>query len=118
MNNITENTESESIQLRPLIDAFETEAAITIIANIPGVEKENLSISIDDHILTLHGEYISDRKYKRESHKAKFCYDRQFKIGESINSEEIIASIKDGIATIILSKAKKSEPKRIAIKVN
>ena len=102
---------NKATHLRPLTDIFEDDKTVTIVANLAGVEKENLDISIEDHILTLSGEYVSKDKEERK-------YERQFKIGEDINSEQISASMTNGVVSITLPRIPKTEPKRISIKIN
>ena len=97
--------------LRPFTDIFEDDSAVTIVANIAGVEKANLDISVEEHVLTICGEYISEDKKEVK-------YERQFKIGPDIDLEQISASIKNGVASITLPRLMKTEPKRIAVKIN
>ena len=103
----------------PAVDIFETEKEITLLADLPGVKADDLTIDIRDNTLTLSAdiapvdgtdevgilvEYESGRYY------------RQFTLGELINQENIDAKLNDGVLRLSLPKVEKATPKKIAVK--
>jgi HSP20 family protein len=113
------NEVDETIHMRPLTDISEGKDEVTIISNIPGVEKENLDISIRENILTLHGEYIAeDEKDPGIKRKVRRCYERQFKIGTDIDVDKIKAAVTQGVVSLTLPRMVKPEPKKISISVH
>lgn len=117
-NQNIEDQIDETVHIRPLTDISENEDAIIITSNIPGVEKENLDISVMENILTLSGEYIYEKEDCSQKQKVRRCYERQFKISADIDSTKIEATVKQGVVFITLPKTVKPEPRKIAIKVH
>lgn len=111
-----EDTRTEHY-LAPAVDIFETDEGLTVIADMPGLDKENLSIGIDQGILTIEG---SAGNVKAESHLfEEFSvtgYYRQFRLPDSIDPDKTGAELKDGVLTLKLPKAEAAKPKKIAIK--
>jgi len=107
----------------PKVDVIDNENDIQIIAEVPGLTKEQVQVEIDNGILRIKGEKqesIDDKSKKyvhRELKKSSFC--RSFEVGDNINKEGVDAVFKDGILTITLKKltpTPKVEPKKIEIK--
>ena len=103
----------------PDVDIFETDREITLLADIPGVKPENLSIDLRDDVLTIAGE--TDRSQKEgqvdiiaewESGK----YYRQFTLSEMIDQAKIDAKLNDGVLRLTLPKVAKAAPRRITVK--
>ena len=103
----------------PDVDIFETDREITLLADIPGVKPENLSIDLRDDVLTIAGE--TDRSQKEgqvdiiaewESGK----YYRQFTLSEMIDQTKIDAKLNDGVLRLTLPKVAKAAPRRITVK--
>ena len=109
---------NKTIQMRPLADVLEDSHTLTIVADIPGVEKENLIISLENNILTLHGKCFSEERDEKDNQKNERYYERKFQIGTDIDSEKITASISQGVVSLTLPKIPKSEPRKISIQIN
>lgn len=56
---------------KPTVDIYETDEAIILKAELPGIKKEDVSVEVKDNILTLSGERVEDKKVKEE------CYFRK-----------------------------------------
>jgi HSP20 family protein len=97
----------------PRIDISDDEKNINVIAEIPGVKKENLKLTLQDNILTLEGEKkkedeVRDKNfYRAERVYGKF--KRCFTLPSEVDSDEIDAKFEDGILKIKLNKV---EPKK------
>lgn len=102
----------------PAVDIFETEKAITLIADMPGVSSESLDIDLRENILTLAGEVENpqpktETDLMREYYTGK--YFRQFTLSEVIDQGKIDARLTDGVLRLDLPKVEKAKPRKIAV---
>jgi len=106
----------------PTIDVHETEKAYLIKAELPGVQKEDVHVSIDNGILTIRGEKKTELRAKsQKTHRVECsygCFTRSFKLPDKIKSDKINADFKNGILSLKLAKMKVSKKKAIDIKVS
>ena len=104
----------------PAVDIYETEEALTLVADMPGVSPEGLRIDLKDDQLTLAGEVFEsvgnqERVLLKEYETGN--YVRQFSLGEVIDQPRITAQLKNGVLTLVLPKVEKAKPRRIEIKI-
>lgn len=103
----------------PAVDIFETEKVITLLADMPGVKANDLTIDLRDNTLTLSADVASADTTDEEVILAEYetgKYYRQFTLGELINQEKIDATLNDGVLRLTLPKIEKVTPKKIAVK--
>jgi HSP20 family protein len=103
----------------PAVDIFETEKAITLLADIPGVKADDLTIDLRDNTLTLLADIAPDDDSNEENILLEYetgRYYRQFTLGELINQENIDAKLNDGVLRLTLPKVEKATPKKITVK--
>ena len=103
----------------PAVDIFETEKEITLLADMPGVNAEGLTIDLRDNTLTLSGNIAPSENADEEDILVEYetgKYYRQFTIGELINQEKIDAKLNDGVLELKLPKVEKATPKKIVVK--
>ena len=118
-----EKTSIEPIEGRwiPALDIVETKNAIVINAEIPGIDPQDINISITGDTLTIKGEKKQEKEEKDENyHKIERSYgsfSRSIRIPVDIHSEKIEAKYKNGILKITLPKKEESKPKEIKVKV-
>ncbi len=103
----------------PQVDIFETEKEITLLADIPGVKSEKLSIDLRDNVLTITGdiepvESAGEEDVLIEYETGRFY--RQFTLSEVIDQNKIDANLGDGVLRLTLPKVEKATPRKIAIK--
>jgi HSP20 family protein len=100
----------------PNVNIIETKEGYVLEAEMPGVAKEGLEISVEENVLTIVGrrqpEPVVNSLY-RESSPAD--YRRAFELDPSIESGKISAQIEQGILTLTLPKAEKVKPRRITV---
>jgi HSP20 family protein len=102
----------------PVTDIFETGQALTVVLEMPGVDKESVSVNVDNDVLTIEGQ-IDFSKY--EGLQPLYTeynignYSRSFQISSKINQDGISAELKDGVMTLVLPKAEKAKPRRISV---
>ena len=103
----------------PSVDIFETDAAITVLADMPGVEPEGLDIDLRDNLLTITGsvktvERNDERMLLREYETGSFY--RQFRLSNAVDQGRIDAALKDGVLRLTLPKAEAHRPRKIEIR--
>jgi len=102
----------------PEVDIFETEKAITLLADIPGVKPEKLNIDLRDNILTITGDVDRLEGTDEEVHVMEYetgRYYRQFTLSEVIDQSKIDAKLNLGVLRLRLPKVAKATPRKIAI---
>jgi len=103
----------------PAVDIFETEKEITLLADMPGVKADDLTIDLRDNTLTLSADIAPVENRDEQDILVEYesgRYYRQFTLGELINQEKIDAKLNDGILRLSLPKVEKATPKKIAVK--
>jgi HSP20 family molecular chaperone IbpA len=102
----------------PNVDIFETEQAITLLVDMPGVKTDDLNVDLRDDTLTLTGDVSPDVGAPGEKIYVEYetgRYYRQFSLSEVIAQEKIDAKLKDGVLRLTLPKVEKATPRRIAV---
>ncbi len=105
----------------PAVDIKEDAEAFTIDAELPGMSKDDVKVTVHDGVLTIEGE----RKHEEEStdkkqHRIERFYGsfmRRFTLPENVDENSVKASFKDGLLTLTLLKAEPKEPKAIEVDV-
>lgn len=113
-----ENTHAGPVYT-PAVDIFETDRAITVLADMPGVQASNLTIDLRENVLTLVGRVVSLESTKetvvlREHRSGTFM--RQFTLAETIDQTKIDAQLNDGVLRLELPKVEKAKPRQIAVR--
>jgi HSP20 family molecular chaperone IbpA len=103
----------------PAVDIFETEKEITLLADMPGVKPDDLTIDLRDNTLTLTADIAAvddanEAAIIKEYETGR--YYRQFSLSELINQEKIDAKLNDGVLRLTLPKVEKATPKKIVVK--
>ena len=103
----------------PAVDIFETEKEITVLADMPGVKPENLTIDLRDNVLTLDGDVADPQgpnevEILREYRIGK--YRREFTLSQVIDQSKIDAELKDGVLRVLLPKVGEVVPRKITVK--
>lgn len=118
---LTPSSGQSSTDWSPSVDISETGEEYLIRAALPAVKKEDVSVTLDDGMLTLSGE----RRQKEEQKDEKFykvenfygSFSRSFALPDAINASAIRAESKDGVLTIHVPKTKAEIRKPTTIKV-
>lgn len=115
--------EAESRQVAPLVpavDIWEDGEGITLLADLPGVSKETLSVGIEGETLTVEGtvslgEPTSLRDVYAEVRVGQ--YRRSFVLGRDLDTERISAQMKDGVLQLRIPRREAAKPRKIAVHV-
>lgn len=103
----------------PPVNIYGNEERLSVVAELPGVAKENINISVESDIITIEGERKSpeinenETFHRREREYGKFV--RSFRLPYEVDNEKVEASLKDGVLTVTLPRAEQSKPKKISI---
>lgn len=107
---------------RPNVDVYETEESYVLKADIPGMNKEDIKIDVNDGTLTFKGEKKLEEKTENENYvrveRSYGAFTRSFTLSDNVDAENIQASYKDGVLEITLRKKEEAKPKEINIEVN
>jgi HSP20 family molecular chaperone IbpA len=103
----------------PAVDIFEEDGNITVLADMPGVKPEHLTIDLRENVLTMTGdaedtEGENEEELIREYNVGR--YYRQFTVSDNIDQEKIEANLTDGVLRLVLPKAEASKPRQIEVK--
>lgn len=108
--------------MAPVIDVSETDDAYKVRAELPGVDKEDLDVSINDGVLTIsaeskfeHNEEKDGRVIRQERRYGK--YARSMRLADNVDEDKVKAEYKDGILVLDLPKAEVVKPKKIEVAV-
>jgi HSP20 family protein len=103
----------------PAVDMHETDDGFVIKAELPGVAKDDVSIDVHQHTLTLRGQRTHESAVKNERyHRVERTYgtfQRSFVLPAMVDQENVQATYKDGVLELRLPKSEAAKPKRIAI---
>ena len=103
----------------PAVDVFETADNLVIKAELPGLYKDDVVVTVEGDRLIIQGERNITQHYTREQmHRIERSYGsfrRVFHLPSSVSSDEISAFQEDGVLTIVLPRGKANPPKRIQV---
>ncbi len=103
----------------PAVDLYEKDDHFVIKAELPGVDKKDITIDLKDRLLTLSGERSYDNEvneenyYRRERSYGKF--QRAFTLPADVDSDKIKAEFKDGVLQVEVPKPEQKKPKTVTI---
>ena len=103
----------------PTTDIFETDDALTVVLEMPGADRDNIDVSVENGVLTVEGK-INFKKYEGlqpvYSEYNVGPYRRSFRISSRIDQDKIRAEMSDGVITLVLPKAEEAKPRKIEVK--
>ena len=103
----------------PRVDIYETDSAINVIADMPGVSADSLDITLEQGVLTINGYVEEERPRDHALTYAEYRvgdYTRRFSVSNQIAQDRIDATVKDGVLRLHLPKVKPTT-KRISVSV-
>ena len=104
---------------QPRVDIVEEKDAVVVSAEIPGVEKDKLSVELEDGLLTISAEkFAEDREDKDSLYRSERtygAYKRTFKVPSSVNPDAISAEYVNGVLKVTLPKHPEAAPRQIEI---
>jgi HSP20 family protein len=114
-------TELSTRSWAPPVDIYETEDAIVLKAELPGVDPKDVEVRVEDNTLYLKGERKFEKEVKEQNyHRVERSYGsfaRSFSLPNSISTDKVKAEFKDGLLTLTMPKREEAKPKTIKIDV-
>lgn len=105
----------------PPVDIYETAEDLVIKAELPGLSTEDVSVRVDDNVLTLKGERKREAGVGREDYhlieRSYGHFRRSFILPDNVDPDKVQAKFKDGVLFIAIPKFKRIRPKKIAIEI-
>lgn len=105
----------------PAVDIKETDQAFTVEAELPGMSKDDVKVTVHDGVLTIKGERKQEEETEdKKVHRIERFYGsfmRRFTLPENVDENSVRANFKDGLLTLTINKAEPKEPKAIEVNV-
>ena len=110
----------------PKVNVYEYDDKVGVVAEIPGLDKKDLQIDVEDGVLTIAGDKHGLYNLIDGNHRAKVIrrelkqssFKRQFELGELLDGDNIKASFKDGLLSIEIPKVEPAKPKKHSVKIS
>ncbi|MBD3375293.1 Hsp20 family protein [candidate division KSB1 bacterium] len=115
--NQVEQTRSEHL-FTPAVDIYENDDHISLVADMPGVDKESVDITLENNILMIEGRVNQDPPEGYELSYSEYQvgdYQRSFRISDAIDRDKIVAKVKDGVLYVTLPKAEPAKARKIKV---
>lgn len=120
VGNLEGSEETARHNWMPPVDIRETEDALLLTAELPGLSKDDVEITIEDHVLSLRGERKLEKDLQKESYhrieRAYGSFSRTFSLPTNVRTDEVNASFRDGVLHVEIPKAEEAKPRKITIK--
>lgn len=120
VGNLEGSEETARHNWMPPVDIRETEDALLLTAELPGLSKDDVEITIEDHVLSLRGERKLEKDLHKESYhrieRAYGSFSRTFSLPTNVRTDEVNASFRDGVLHVEIPKAEEAKPRKITIK--
>lgn len=104
----------------PPVDIRETEDAIFATAELPGLSKEDIDITLENNVLTLRGERKFEKATEKETHhrveRQYGAFSRSFALSSNVSTDQVEAEFENGLLTLRLPKVEEAKARRIAIR--
>ena len=116
-----ETREETTIPVRvylPTADIYETPDALTVILEMPGVEKSNVDVRVKDDVLSVEGRLDLSKYQGLQPIYTEYNvghYARNFQLSSKIDQNKIAAEMKDGVLSLLLPKAEEAKPRTIRV---
>ena len=106
----------------PAVDVTETETEFLLSADMPGIDKKDVSIDIHDGVITIKGESAIDNEKSTDDYRIRErqlgSFNRSFRLPDNVNEVKVAAKFKNGVLKITLPKAKEVLPEGRRIKIS
>ena len=106
----------------PKVNVYQYDDKIGIVAEIPGLNKKQLNVDVEDGVLTISGDKHSTfeddgaKVLRRELKQSSF--KRSFELGEQLDGDNIAANFKDGVLSVSIPKIEPEKPKKTYVKIS
>ena len=106
----------------PAVDVNETETEFSLSAEMPGLDKKNVSVDIHDGVITIKGERAIDNEKSTDDYRIRErqlgSFNRSFRLPDNVNEVKVAAKFKNGVLKVTLPKTKEVIPEGRQIKIS
>jgi len=109
----------------PRVDLQEHDQEFVLVADLPGMQQEDIQITVENNILTLQGKRMVEHRAENEqngyahySERAFGTFCRRFTLGAAVDADQITATYKAGVLEVHIPKTAAAQPKRIAVRAS
>lgn len=110
-----------SLDVLPAVNLEETDDTFKISAELPGMSKDDIHISMENNVLSISGEKKAEAEQNDKNfHRVERRYGkfhRSFELPGTVNSDKVVAEYAHGVLNVVVPKAEEAKPKQIEIKV-
>jgi HSP20 family protein len=102
----------------PTTDIYETQDALNVVMEMPGVETKNVDVAVEDSVLKVHGRIDSSKYEGLQPVYTEYNighYTRSFRLSSKIDQNKIKAEMKDGVLSLVLQKVEDAKPLVISV---
>jgi HSP20 family molecular chaperone IbpA len=102
----------------PAADIFETDQSLTVILEMPGVDKDNVDVKVENDVLRIEGWIDFSRYEGLQPVYTEYNignYSRSFQLSSKIDQDRISAELRDGVMTLVLPKSEKAKARKISV---
>lgn len=102
----------------PVADIFETDQALTLVLEMPGVAKDSVDVTVENGVLTIEGRVDFSKYEGLQPLYTEYNvghYARSFQLSSKIAQEGISAELKNGVMRLVLPKAENAKPRKISV---
>jgi HSP20 family protein len=103
----------------PTADIYETDDALSVVLEMPGVEKNNVDVRVEDGVLYVEGRLDFSKYQNLQPLYTEYNvghYSRSFRLSSKIDQNKIAAELKDGVLSLTLAKVEEAKPRTIQVK--
>ena len=104
----------------PSVDISESDSDLVFTLDVPGLEKDEISISVDNGVLTVTGERTLEELENHDRHRVERWYgkiQRSFRMPQTVDAEKITATLKNGVLTLVVPKKEEAKPREIPVSI-
>lgn len=106
----------------PAVDIYETENELVVKADLPDISEKDIDVRVENNMLTIRGERKFDQTVKEDNflrvERAYGAFSRSFSLPNTVNTEGIQATYKNGVLQVELPKRAESKPKQVKVNVS
>jgi HSP20 family protein len=103
----------------PALDVYQDKDQFTVVAELPGLKKEDIELSLHEGVLTISGERKQEKKNEEGYRNERFFgrFQRSVTLPASVDGTKVKATYQDGVLKVVLPKAEEAKPKQIEVSV-
>ncbi|GMQ96799.1 MAG: Hsp20/alpha crystallin family protein [Gammaproteobacteria bacterium] len=103
----------------PAVDIKEEKDSYVIHADLPGIDRKDIEVSMENGVLTIHGERKIDHEEEKVNYKrverVRGSFFRRFTLPDTANQDQVNANYKDGVLSVVIYKHEKLQPRKIEV---